>query len=200
MEEDGGIVRQDVAQEVLVLRGHRFGRPALTLEGLSRLACHRAMEELAIHAARRIKGLADDRAEIEDEVSTLKLTLRLNSPHGDYDSQPEQRARKEKLERLQEELMRVRAELDPDKLLGILQSALQNPEQQLRFSQLSIHVDSLGVIRRPGPDTLALSLTEIEIMEDDPVRRVLIPVEIPRSLVRPPKVGGTPDFLNESLL
>ena len=199
MEEEGGIVRHDVPQETLVLRRHRFSRPADSLEGLSRLACQRAMEELAIHASRRIKGLQDDKLEIEDEISTLRLTLRLNGPESEYEIKPEQRARKEKLERLLEELARVRADLDPENLFKILEAALHNPEQQLRFSLLALHVDNMGVIRKAGSDARPVTLIEIEMMEEDPVRRVLMPVEIPRSLIRPQPKRDANDFLNASL-
>lgn len=199
MEEEGGMVRQDVPQEVLVLRQHRFGRPAPSLEGLQRLACHRAMEELATHAARRILGLNDDKKEIEDDISTLRLALRLNGPVTEFELQPEQRARQAKLAKLLENLAQVRTELEPVNLLKILASALHDPEQQLRFSLLSLHVDTLGVIRPTGRDSKPVTLIEIEIMEDNPTRRVLIPVEIPRNLMQPPQAQSD-DFLNFALL
>jgi len=37
------------------------------------------------------------------------------------------------------------------------------------------------------------------MMEEDPVRRVLMPVEIPRSLIRPQPKRDANDFLNASL-
>ena len=69
-------------------------------------------------------------------------------------------------QRLLEELARVRADLDPENLFKILEAALHNPEQQLRFSLLALHVDSLGVIRKPGPDARPVTLIEIEMMEE----------------------------------
>lgn len=184
MEEQDGRVRQDVLQEVLVLRDHRFGEPVGTLDEFSRHAHLRAMEELAHHAARRIQGLEADRDLIENEINTLRVALRLGGSTDLLDASPMQRQRLKRLDFLLEELEQTRSALEPAAQLDILSATLRDPEGQLRFTETELEVDALGILRPGDPQAQRIRLIEIEMIAEIPVRRVLLPVEIPRSLIR----------------
>ena len=184
VEEHEGLVRQDVPQEVLVLREHRFGEPVATEEELVRQAQLRALEELAHHAARRIQGLEADRNLIESEINTLRTALRLGGSTDPLNASSLQRSRQKRLDDLQQELALTRRLLEPSALLDTLCAALQNPGGQLRYTDTEIRVDAMGILRKAENQGRAIRLVEIEMVADVPVRRVLLPVEIPRSLIR----------------
>ncbi len=184
MEECQGMVRQDVLQEVLVLRDHRFGDPVATEGELARQAYLRTMEELAHHAARRIQGLEAERNLIDDEIQTLRITLRLGGSTDPLNASSMQRQRQKRLDFLLQELEQTRSALEPEALLGILCAALRNPERQLRYTETELQVDALGILRPGNPQARPVRLVEIEMIADTPIRRVLLPVEIPKSLVR----------------
>lgn len=190
MEEQDGRVRQDVLQDVLVLRDHRFGDPVGTLGEFAQHAHLRAMEELAHHAARRIQGLEADRNLIENEINTLRVALRLGGSTNLLDASPMQRQRLKRLDFLQEELEQTRSGLEPAAQLGVLCATLRDPEGQLRFTETKLEVDALGILRPGDPQAHLIRLIEIEMIADIPVRRVLLPVEIPRSLIR--REDGSP--------
>lgn len=184
VEEHEGMVRQDVPQEVLVLREHRFGEPVASDAELVRQAQLRALEELAHHAARRIQGLEADRDLIESEISTLRIALRLGGSTDPLNASSQQRARQKRLDDLQQELVLTRRMLEPRAQLDTLCAALQNPGGQLRYTDTEIRVDSMGVLRKAESQGSTIRLVEIEMVADVPVRRVLLPVEIPRNLIQ----------------
>lgn len=184
MEEQDGLVRQDVLQQVLVFRDHRFGALVETAPALLGQTQRRAVEELAHHAARRISGLEAEKALVEDELNTLRIALRLGGATDSISAPPMQRQRLLRIEQLTRELVTIRTELEPEAQLAVLAAALRTPEQELRFNQTELWVDRLGVIRTEGALTCQVSLVEVEMMADEPVRRTLLPVMIPRSLIR----------------
>lgn len=184
MEESNGLVRHDVPQEVLVLRDHHFGRPVADSNELVRQARLRVMEELAHHAARRIQGLETERNMLEDEINTLRIALRLGGSTDPLDASAQQRQRQKRLETLQKDLNEVRRSLEPDSQLEILCSSLHNPESQLRFTETELQVNAMGIVNADDVQAASVRLVEIEMVSDHPVRRVLLPVEIPRTLVR----------------
>lgn len=184
MEEHDGVVRQDVLQDVLVLRDHRFGDPVGTIGELAQQARLRAMEELAHHAARRIQGLETDRNLIDSEINTLRIALRLGGSTDPLDASAMQRQRQKRLDFLQEDLAQTRRALEPEAQLDILSAALRDPEGQLRFTETELEVDALGILRPGDHRAHPVRLVEIEMIAEMPVRRALLPVEIPRSLIR----------------
>lgn len=184
IEERNGIVRQDVPQEVLVLSDHRFGEPVGDANELARQARLRAMEELAHHAARRIQGLEAERDLLEDEIGTLRTALRLGGSTDPLNASAQQRQRLKRMDALQQDLATVRRALDPDALLEILCAALHNPESQLRLTETELLVDNMGILRTDDPQACRVRLVEIEMVAENPVRRILLPVEIPRQLIQ----------------
>lgn len=184
MEEKDGFVRQDVPQQVLVLREHRLGTPVATEGELVHQARLRAMEELAHHAARRIQGLEAERALIESEINTLRIALRLGGSTDPISASAMQRQRQKRLDVLTDDLAITRDALQAENQLGVLCSALRDPAGQLRFSETELDVDALGVLRPNDAQGRRVRLVEIEMIADSPVQRVLLPVEIPRTLVR----------------
>ncbi|MDR3413912.1 MAG: hypothetical protein P4L87_23610 [Formivibrio sp.] len=197
MEEHEGRVRQDVLQDVLVLRDHRFGEPVGTLGEFALQARLRALEELAHHAARRMQGLEADRSLIENEINTLRVALRLGGSVDPLTASSMQRQRQKRLDFLQEELIQTRTALEPDSQLEILSAALRDPESQLRFTETELQVDALGILRSGDQTAHVVRLVEIEMIADIPVRRALLPVEIPRALIRRDDGGlKEPDIFN----
>lgn len=191
MEEQNGVIHQDVLQEVLVLRDHRFGTPVASAGDLGQQARLRAMEELAHHAARRIQGLDADRKQLEGEINTLRIALRLGGSTDPIDASSMQRQRMKRLDFLTQELADTRKALEPEALLGVLASTLRDPRNQLRFTETHLCVDALGVIHPNDPKLQHIDLFEIEVIDAEPVRRALIPVEIPRTLVRLPSAEAS---------
>ncbi len=184
MEEKDGFVRQDVLQQVLILREHRLGAPVATEGELVRQARLRAMEELAHHAARRIEGLEAERALLESEINTLRIALRLGGSTDPISASAMPRQRQKRLDVLSEDLAATREALQAENQLGILSSALRDPAGQLRFCETEMEVDSLGVLRLGDARARRVHMVEIEMIADAPVQRVLLPVEIPRDLAR----------------
>lgn len=183
MEESNGQVRQDVLQEVLVLRDHRFGPPTATADELARQARRLVLEELAHHAARRIEGLQTDRDHLESELNTLRIALRLGGSVDPIDASPMQRHRLQRIAYLTDELAATRKALDPEQQLGVLAAALRNPQGQLRFTETRLLVDPFGVLR-DSENSREVELVEIEIIADTPLRCAMQPVEIPRRLLQ----------------
>lgn len=180
IEEIDGIIRQDVLQQVLVFRDHRFGALVETEPGLTQQAQCRGLEELAHHAARRINGLETEREQVEKEIDSLRVAIRLSGSTDPISATPMQRQRLKRLEFLIAELARTRQALAPEAQLAILKEALRTPEQELRFTHADLRVDLLGVLRPDDPHARPITLFEIEMIADEPVRRVLVPVIIPR--------------------
>lgn len=184
LEEHNGLVRHDVPQEVLVLRDHLFGEPVGDVHELNRQARLRAMEELANHAARRIQGLETDRKQIEEEINTLRIAIRYGGSTDPISASPQQRQRQQRLANLQQDLADLRRALEPDMQLETLCAALATPENQLRYTETELLVDAMGIVRNTDPQAKPVRLVEIEMIADNPVRRVLLPVEIPKSLIQ----------------
>lgn len=189
-EEQDGFVRQDVLQQLLVLREHRFGVPVASADDLACQARLRAMEELAQHAARRIAGLEAERALIESEINTLRVALRLGGSTDPISASAMQRQRQKRLDVLVADLATTRNALQPESQFEILSAALRNPVGQLRFNETELEVDPMGVLRPGDARAHRVRLVEIEMISDAPVQRVLLPVAIPRSLLRKPTGGG----------
>lgn len=183
-EEQDGYVRQDVLQQLLVLREHRFGVPVASADELVCQARLRAMEELAQHAARRIAGLEAERALIESEINTLRVALRLGGSTDPISASAMQRQRQRRLEVLLADLAATREALQAENQFEILSAALRDPVGQLRFNETELEVDPMGVLRPGDVRAHRVRLVEIEMIADAPVQRVLLPVEIPRSLLR----------------
>ncbi|SFN85159.1 hypothetical protein SAMN05660284_02390 [Formivibrio citricus] len=196
MEEKDGFVRQDVLQQVLVLREHRLGEPVATEGELARQARMRAMEELAHHAARRIQSLEAERALIESEINTLRIALRLGGSTDPISASAMQRQRQKRLDVLTGDLAVTRDALQAEKQLAILSGALRDPAGQLRFCETELDVDSLGVLRPGDARARRVRLVEIEMITDAPVQRVLLPVEIPRALVRTEEDRAEPSIFS----
>lgn len=200
MEERDGIVRQDVLQQVLVFRDHRFGALVDSEAALTQQAQCRGLEELAHHAARRIAGLETEKALIDDEIKTLRIALRLGGPIDPISASPLQRQRLKRLEFLTEELTATRQALEPEAQLGILMAALRTPEQELRITQSDLKVDLMGVLCPDNPHARQVSLFEIEMIADEPVRYTLLPVLIPRATAHLKNGGGSNSGLFSSTL
>lgn len=185
MEEQNGIVRNDVMQKVIVFSDQRFGALVETPEMLAQHARRRAVEELAHHVARRLSGLEAEKKIVEDELNTLRISLRMGGADRSLSASSLQRDRLKRIETLSTELVNLRASLEPDAQLNMLMSVLRNPEQELRVEQMDLCVDLLGVIRSCGTQAQKVSLFEIEMASDEEsVRRVLVPVRIPRDLLQ----------------
>lgn len=184
IEEHNGIMRQDVPQEILILSDHHLGEPVGDANELARQARVRAMEELANHAARRIQGLESERKLIEDEINTLRIALRFGGSQDPLNASAQQRQRQKRIDALQQDLTQLRCALEPSGQLDILCAALRNPESQLRYTETELNVDNMGIVRANDPQAGLVRLVEIEMIADNPVLRVLLPVEIPKELIR----------------
>lgn len=198
IEELDGIIRQDVLQQVLVFRDHRFGALVETEPGLTQQAQCRGLEELAHHAARRINGLEAEREMVEKEIDSLRVAIRLGGATDPISASAMQRQRLKRLEFLIEELARTRKALAPEAQLAILMDALRTPEQELRFTHSDLHVDLLGILRQDDSHARPISLFEIEMIADEPVRRVLVPVIIPRETASAAN-GGSSTLFNSPI-
>ncbi len=191
LEEQNGLIRHDVPQEVLVLRDHQFGQPVGDILELNRQARLRAMEELANHAARRIQGLETDRKQVEEEINTLRTAIRYGGSTDPISASPQQRQRQQRLALLQKDLAGLRRALDPEMQLETLCAILSDPGNQLRYTEIELQVDAMGIVRHDDSRAQRVKLVEIEMIADSPVRRVLLPVEIPKSLIQREDGGST---------
>jgi len=196
MVNDNGKLQADVLQTVVSFDAHRLTLAEPTPEAFAKALRMRGIQLLTEIVASKLA--AQDRHRLQLEVDHQRLALKVDAlrrtgqciviagtENGDKESCD--------LESLSANLAAVESELAQLKTKAVLPNRLaevadliEKPEQLLGVNRASLHLDRMGIIQE-GENASAenlLCFEEIELSQNVPVHRVIVPVRVTREAIR----------------
>lgn len=172
MAQQGGIIRNDVAQEMLYFSDQTLVEPGASLEAtLDRLRL-RALESLLHSFNAHVEALRHERLGLRNDLSSEQIQVR-NAQEHLAESQTRH------LAELDFRLRRNAEQLMPENLVEALTDFLFHPENALYLRPVSLNVNRLGVIRpESGLDAEQIEFTEL--FSRDRRQHLVLIVQIPR--------------------
>ncbi|QLG89304.1 hypothetical protein HQ393_14200 [Chitinibacter bivalviorum] len=186
MVEEGGQIRQDVPQQVLQFAGYRVGKPAESASALINAGPRRILEIVAAQANINIERLEAEKAALDSELLNARTMLRMAQANT-----PEYTHQQSRINTLTEQLQALNISRGPDQLCELLITELAATPDILTLEKESFMVDSMGIIGSNMGDEQSVEISEIVLQSQDPIRKLLMIFEVPRSLLQTPSKPTT---------
>lgn len=154
MEDQGGMLRRDVAQKAVYFSDHTFSNLGDSLPDTHDQLARQFLASLLARVKDRLEALRQNRLELERERDELRARLR---------SSPEKEAHQARLQQTLSSLSEAVAALDLRAYADHFDAILLHPEQFLGLHPLSMSLDAMGIRQpqeTPGPSH-ALNLWEM---------------------------------------
>lgn len=181
MVEEGGQIRQDVAQQRLQFGHYRISSAVDSLAALQAAGPRRLLEVVAQQASFALTQLGQEKQALEEALLNARTMLRMASPHSaDYDKQ------QARIAELTAQLQANASARSPDAQCERLIAELAATPDLLTLQTETLAVDPLGVIDSGMGDEQTIELSEIVLHGEPPVRKLLQILIIPRSLLQTP--------------
>lgn len=172
MAQQGEIIRNDVAQEILYFSDQTLVEPGADLETTRQRLCLRALESLLHSFNAHVEALRHERQDLRGDLSNEQAQARSARQHLDD-------AQTRHLAELDFRLRRNTEQLMPENLIDALVEFLSQPEKALCLRPTSITIDRLGIIHNEsGEDGQKISFQEL--VSRDRRQHLVMLVRIPR--------------------
>lgn len=186
MVEDGGQIRQDVPQQVLQFGGYQIHSPAESVAELLQVGPKRILELVAAQTNLHIQTLEAEKTQLDAELLNARTMLRMAQAHS-----PEYAHQQNRINTLTEELQRSNIARGPDALCELFITELAATPDILTLEQQTVLVDAMGVIGSGLGDEQTIELSELVLQNQDPIRKLLLILAIPRDLLQAPSTPTT---------
>lgn len=160
MEMDGDVLRRDVPQVVVYFNGHTLASPAPTEAEAREAMAWSFFDGLLKHVRRRIDARLVEKIELEQARDELLARMRGRPPAERAALQAEHDA----LFARQNALAR---KLDMSTWSADFDAILLEPEQHLYLTEVSMRLDSMGVIRKPDDPVQSIPMTFTDLVGFD---------------------------------
>ncbi|WP_410499876.1 hypothetical protein [Chitinibacter sp. S2-10] len=181
MVEEGGQIRQDVPQQVLQFNEYRVSTPSESLADLLQAGPRRILELVAMQANIGIARLEAEKVRLDDELLNARTMLRMAEAHS-----PQYTHQQNRIEQLTEQLQQNSSARSPDALCELLITELAATPDILTLEKQTLQVNPLGVIASGMGDEQAMEISELVLQRSEPVRKLMMIFEVPRSLMQAP--------------
>jgi hypothetical protein len=181
MVEEEGKIRRDVPQQVLIFDQYHLGIICESEQALQTAGSKRILETVAHQASLSFAQLEAEKAELEDQLVNARTMLRMSPSHS-----PGYQAQQQRIEHLCAQLQSLNEARSPDALCEQLITELAATPDILTLEHTSVIVDAMGVIASGIGNEQEIKLSEIVLQRQEPIRRLILTLSIPRSLMQAP--------------
>ncbi|WP_348943664.1 hypothetical protein ABHF33_09070 [Chitinibacter sp. FCG-7] len=186
MVEEGGQIRQDVPQQVLQFSNYRVNATADSLTSLLASGPRRILELIAMQASLRIATLEQDKAQLDAELLNARTMLRMAQAHT-----PEYAHQQSRINSLTGQLQQCNEARSPDALCELFITELAATPDILTLEKQTLLVDSMGIIASGLGDEQAMEISELVLQRSEPIRKLVMVLQVPRSLMQAPCAPST---------
>lgn len=181
MVEEAGQIRQDVPQQILQFSAYRLSSPAESVDELIQAGPKRILELVAAQTNLHINALDAQKTQLESELLNARTMLRMAKAHT-----PEYSHQQNRIQSLTEALQASNIERGPDALCELFITELAATPDILTLEKQILHVDPMGVIASGMGDEQAVEIAELVLQGPEPLRKLMLILEVPRSLLQTP--------------
>ncbi len=197
MQQEGDIIRREVAQVNVSFSEHRITHPALDEQSLRLNLRERALNEFIAQALARVTAMKSRREGLRESRALLEVQMRVLQREAggltgilrrEGDAEAEMAELRARLDTVSAECSQIKESLGTlDAALMQLASLLSRPEELIQVNPITLHLDRLNRRQPTGhPITLA------EVVFRGAVKRVGVLAKFPRSELLPKE-----DFLRQ---
>jgi hypothetical protein len=186
MVEEGGQIRQDVPQQVVQFSGYRVNSPAETVDELIQAGPKRILELVAAQTQLHIKALDEEKMQLDSELLNARTMLRMAQAHS-----PEYTHQQNRINTLTAALQASNIARGPDALCDLFITELAATPEILTLKKQTLTVDSMGVIASGLGDEQAIEISELVLQGPEPICKLMLILEVPRSLLQTPSTPTT---------
>jgi len=180
----GEVVHADVARTSVSFSDHRVSSPCATAAALRADAERRVLDFFAERAAARLEEIDTGRKALEQERDVLKARMRLAGRAGHGLAPADGAALAASLKKCEARLAELAGGLGDR--VAIVAETLAAPERELRLAVHTLRLDQMNFVVEAAGAACA-EVTFVEATASEELSRVLVPVQIFRAELAPPR-------------
>lgn len=183
----GEVVHSDVARTSVSFTEHRVSSPCASAEALRMDLERRTLDFVAERAAAQLAAFDGDRKTLEQERDVVKARLRLagRGGHG-LEPRADGEALAASLKKVEARLAELAGGLSDR--IGLVAETLAAPEKQVALAVHTLRLDQMNFVAAAS-EVACAEITFVEATTAEDLSRVLVPVEIFRAEIAPPRDG-----------
>jgi hypothetical protein len=181
----GEMVQREVPRTSVSFTEHRVSVPCADVAALKRDLARRALDFIAERVATRLATLDGERKDLEQQRDVLKARLRLAGREGHgLESGSDGAALAAGLKKCEARLGELAGGLSDR--VSIVAAALGAPEKEVELAVHTLRLDQMNFVAAAG-DAVSAEVTFVEATDSDEHSRVLVPVQVFRAELAPPR-------------